>query len=156
MIDPPEVFVLGPYMTNIDGKPGTVMPEMGVGAPAHTSSSVRPSAPATPSEHELRRLEARALDDAVDLVDAPVGGTQPGLGDRGDRFGDELDVGSREGGQEVGAEQDALAAERVVGPGACGAARGSGSCPRMNAAERNPASRPMVRGWRMASVRLSQ
>ena len=26
MIDPPEVFVLGPYSTNRDGKPGTEMP----------------------------------------------------------------------------------------------------------------------------------
>ena len=26
MIEPPEVFVLGPYITNMLGKPGTVMP----------------------------------------------------------------------------------------------------------------------------------
>ena len=37
--------------------------------------------------------------------------------DRGDLLGDELHVGTFQGGQEVGAEQHSLAAEGVVGPG---------------------------------------
>src|SRR5438128_499387 len=33
MIDPPEVFVLGPYITNMLGKPGTVMPKCACAPP---------------------------------------------------------------------------------------------------------------------------
>jgi hypothetical protein len=66
--------------------------------------------------HELGHVEARGPDDAVGFVRAAVGGAQPGLGHLGDRVGDEFDVGQRQRRQVVGAEQHALAAERVAGP----------------------------------------
>ena len=69
MIEPPEVFVFGPYIMNSDGKPGTVIPRCACGA-------VRPRlaqrAPARAGdlhrEHEVVRPEAGGVDDAVDLV----------------------------------------------------------------------------------------
>ena len=45
MIEPPEVFVLGPYIRNMLGKPGTVMPRCAWGAPAQLSCRSRPSRP---------------------------------------------------------------------------------------------------------------
>ena len=47
MIEPPEVFVFGPYITNIDGKPGTVMPRCACAPSAQVSRRSRPSAPVT-------------------------------------------------------------------------------------------------------------
>ena len=47
MIEPPDVFVLGPYRTNMDGKPGTVMPRWACAPPAHASRRSRPPAPVT-------------------------------------------------------------------------------------------------------------
>src|ERR1039458_7339871 len=45
MIEPPEVFVFGPYMMNIDGKPGTAIPRCACAPPAHAWRRSRPSAP---------------------------------------------------------------------------------------------------------------
>ena len=42
MIEPPEVFVLGPYIRNMFGKPGTAMPRCAWGPSAHSSRSSRP------------------------------------------------------------------------------------------------------------------
>ena len=47
MIDPPEVFVLGPYMMNMFGKPGTDMPRCACAPPAQLSPSTLPPAPRT-------------------------------------------------------------------------------------------------------------
>ena len=45
MIEPPEVFVFGPYITYSDGKPGTVIPRWAWAPLAHASASERPPAP---------------------------------------------------------------------------------------------------------------
>ena len=47
MIEPPEVFVLGPYITNMLGKPGTHMPRCACALPDQYSCSSRPSEPVT-------------------------------------------------------------------------------------------------------------
>ena len=76
MIEPPEVFVFGPYIRNSDGKPGHGDAEVRVrAARAHASRSDRPPAPDDlHREHEVGRAEAGAVDDAVDRVQRAVGG----------------------------------------------------------------------------------
>ena len=77
MIEPPEVFVFGPYMTNSDGKPGTVIPRWACAPPAHASAQRAPAgAGDLHREHEVGRPEAGAPDDAVDLVQRAVGGAR--------------------------------------------------------------------------------
>ncbi len=60
MIDPPEVLVLGPYMTNIDGNPGTVIPRCARAPPAHASASARPPEPTT-SIGNMKSLVAKPV-----------------------------------------------------------------------------------------------
>ena len=43
MIEPPEVFVLGPYMRNMFGKPGTHMPRCAWAPPDQYSRRSTPS-----------------------------------------------------------------------------------------------------------------
>ena len=76
MIEPPEVFVFGPYMTNIDGKPGTVDPEVRVRRrrPRPRAAAAPPATADLHREHEVGGPEAGAPDDAVDLVLGAVGG----------------------------------------------------------------------------------
>ena len=45
MIEPPEVFVFGPYITNSDGKPGTVIPRWAWAPSPQASRNVGPSRP---------------------------------------------------------------------------------------------------------------
>ena len=45
MIEPPEVLVLGPYIRNMLGKPGTVMPRWAWGPSAQESRRLRPPVP---------------------------------------------------------------------------------------------------------------
>ncbi len=47
MIEPPDVLVLGPYMTNIEGKPGTAMPMWACAPPSHSASRSAPPTPLT-------------------------------------------------------------------------------------------------------------
>ena len=73
MIEPPLVFVFGPYIRYSDGKPGTVMPRWACGPPAHASRSVRPRAVISIGNMKSVGLEAGAVDDAVDLVAVDAG-----------------------------------------------------------------------------------
>ena len=117
MIEPPEVLVLGPYMTNIDGKPGTVRPRWAWAPSRQASASALPPAPRTAIGAmnsvgrkpvlQMMQSNSRSRPSAVRI---PVGGQL------GDRVGDQLDVGPRQRGQVVRAEQHPLAAEGVVGP----------------------------------------
>src|SRR5690606_35439423 len=74
---------------------------------------------------EAGGLEAGAHDEHVDVVVGAAGVDQPGFGDRGDRVGDEFDVGLVECGVEGGGQDGAFAAPGVVG-GDCGAGGGVG------------------------------
>ncbi len=67
-------------------------------------------------EHELRGAKAGGVDDAVDLALGAVGAHHSAFGQAGDRLGHQLHVLALQRGQEPRAEQDPLAAERVVGP----------------------------------------
>jgi hypothetical protein len=67
-------------------------------------------------EHERRRLEAGAVDDAVDVVVPAARSHDPGRVDPRDRVGHELGVRALDRRQEVGREEDPLAPECVVRP----------------------------------------
>ena len=118
MIEPPEVFVLGPYIRNMLGKPGHGHAEVGVGAlrPA-VAQAAAAGAGDLHREHEVVGLEAGRPDQAVDLVQPAVGGPQALRLDALDRLGHELDVRALQRRQVVGAEEDPLAPEGVVRPG---------------------------------------
>ena len=47
MIEPPEVLVLGPYMRNMDGNPGTAIPRWAWAPSRQASSSSTPCWPTT-------------------------------------------------------------------------------------------------------------
>ena len=93
------------------------MPRWACAPCAHASLRVRPCAPADlHREHEVVGAEAGRPDDAVDGMPCAVRRDDPvGLHAR-DRLRHEVDVRPLQRGQERGAEQDPLAAERVVGP----------------------------------------
>ena len=61
MIEPPEVFVFGPYITNSDGKPGTVMPEV----------RVRAAGPRV-AQRRARRAPVISIGNMKSLVRKPV------------------------------------------------------------------------------------
>ena len=99
--------------------------EMGARAALPAPLQVPPAAPVhLQRQHELVRLEAGAVDDAVDLALDAVGGDGAALADALDVLGDQLDVRALQRRQPVRREQDALAAEGIVGPDLLAAARG--------------------------------
>ena len=78
MIEPPEVFVFGPYITNMFGKARHGHAEVRVRAlrPRLAQLAGRRADDAH-REHEVVGLEAGAPDDAVDLVQRPSAVTRP-------------------------------------------------------------------------------
>ena len=76
------MFVFGPYSRNRFGNSGHGEPEVGPGVAVPPLVEVDAVAPMHPHRRqELRRLEAGAVDDDVDLVLHAVGGADALLGD---------------------------------------------------------------------------
>ena len=116
MIDPPEVLVFGPYMRNSEGKPGTVIPRW-AWAPRPGVAQLD----AAGAETCIGAMNSEARKPVLQMMQSssrsrPSAVRMPRVGDLGDRVGDQLDVRAGQRRQVVRAEQDPLAAERVVGP----------------------------------------
>ena len=118
MIEPPEVFVFGPYITNMFGKPGHAHAQVRVGAagPALAQAHARPAPVICIGNMKSLVLKPVAQMTQSTSCTRPSAVTGPRLGELRDRLGDQAHVGPLQRRQEVGAEDHPLAAELVVGP----------------------------------------
>ena len=108
--------VLGPMTVRKLGKPAAVQPRSASMPSFQCSASVVPSAPVDAvGDRHVGDVEAGAEDDRVDLALGAVGGDQRVAAHLRQAGGDHVDVGLRQRRVVAVGQQDALAADAVVG-----------------------------------------